>query len=120
MPLHAVHDHIQDRLNEPRQFAYENGMVVTEVRDGYAKGDDFKVTVNGQEIKPNADGKYVVENVTSDLEIVVSGVEKVKAPAPTTETPKTGDEGLFLPLMLFMLSGIACVSLIAFKKKFRF
>lgn len=91
-----------------------------EIKDGYAKGDDFKVTVNGQEIKPNADGKYVVENVTSDLEIVVSGVEKVKAPAPTTETPKTGDEGLFLPLMLFMLSGIACVSLIAFKKKFRF
>jgi len=39
MPLHAVHDHIQNRLNEPRQFAYENGMVVTEVRDGYAKGE---------------------------------------------------------------------------------
>lgn len=91
-----------------------------EIKDGYTKGDDFKVTVNGQEIKPNADGKYVVENVTSDLEIVVSGVEKVKAPAPTTETPKTGDDGLFLPLMLFMLSGIACVSLIVFKKKFRF
>lgn len=38
MPLQAVHDHIQNRLNEPHQFAYENGILVTEVRDGYAKG----------------------------------------------------------------------------------
>lgn len=108
----------EEKVNEQTYndtFTFE-----VEIKDGYTKGDDFKVTVNGQEIKPNADGKYVVENVTSDLEIVVSGVEKVKAPAPTTETPKTGDEGLFLPLMLFMLSGIACVSLIVFKKKFRF
>ena len=56
----------------------------------------------------------------NETKITVNMKEKTAAPVVKPPVPSTGDDGLFLPLMLFMLSGIACVSLIAFKKKFRF
>ena len=66
-----------------------------DINSGYKKGDDFKVTVNGNEVKPNLLGQYVVEAVHENLRIEVSGVVKkpaavVKKEGPT-ETPFTGD-----------------------------
>lgn len=98
-----------------------------------------KVTVDGKEVKPDKDGNYILpmdgkEHVIiatdksgNETKITVNMKEKAAAPvvkpnAPVVKpnAPETGDEGFFLPLMLFMLSGIAGVILVASKKKFRF
>lgn len=91
-----------------------------------------KVTVDGVEVKPDENGNYTLpmdnkEHVLvatdksgNETKITVNMKEKTAAPVVKPPVPSTGDEGIFLPLMLFMLSGIACVAIIASKKKFRF
>ena len=91
-----------------------------------------KVTVDGKEVKPDKDGNYILpmdgkEHVIiatdksgNETKITVNMKEKAAAPVVKPNAPETGDEGFFLPLMLFMLSGIAGVILVASKKKFRF
>lgn len=91
-----------------------------------------KVTVDGVEVQPDENGNYTLpmdnkehvlvatDKAGNETKITVNMKEKTAAPVVKPPVPSTGDEGLFLPLMLFMLSGIACVSLIVFKKKFRF
>lgn len=91
-----------------------------------------KVTVDGVEVQPDENGNYTLpmdnkehvlvatDKAGNETKITVNMKEKTAAPVVKPPVPSTGDDGLFLPLMLFMLSGIACVSLIVFKKKFRF
>lgn len=43
--------------------------------NGFQAGGDFTVQVNGQTVKPDAEGVYTVENVTQKLTITVDGVD---------------------------------------------
>ena len=43
---------------------------------GYIKSEDFCVKVNGEVVTENEEGKYVVENVSGEFTITVTGVEQ--------------------------------------------
>lgn len=49
----------------------------------YETGDEFAVYVNGVEIEQNNDEQYVIENVTTDIEITVTGVVDPEPPTYT-------------------------------------
>lgn len=93
--VYASHDEGCKVLGEPTVKDGETYRFLVTIDDGYKKGDNFKVTVNGKEVEPNLLGQYVIRNVHDDLHIEVSGVVKksvavVKKTGPT-ETPFTGD-----------------------------
>ena len=56
--------------------------------NGFQAGEDFTVQVNGQTVKPDAEGVYTVENVTQKLTITVDGVDIV--PSGNTVTVDLG------------------------------
>ncbi|MBR2422072.1 MAG: dockerin type I repeat-containing protein [Oscillospiraceae bacterium] len=56
--------------------------------NGFQAGEDFTVQVNGQTVKPDAEGVYTVENVTQKLTITVDGVDII--PSGNTVTVDLG------------------------------
>lgn len=56
--------------------------------NGFQAGEDFTVQVNGQTVKPDAEGVYTVENVTQKLTITVDGVDII--PSGNTVTVELG------------------------------
>ena len=56
--------------------------------NGFQAGEDFTVQVNGQAVKPDAEGVYTVENVTQKLTITVDGVDII--PSGNTVTVDLG------------------------------
>ena len=53
---------------------------------GFQAGENFTVEVNGEEVKPDAEGVYTVENVIKKLTVTVDGVDII----PTGETVTIG------------------------------
>ncbi len=48
--------------------------------DGYGRTEDFKITVNGNEVKLSDEGRYIIPKVQEDIEITVEGVADVTGP----------------------------------------
>ena len=102
----------------------ENYTFTITLSDGYERSKDFAVKVNGTVIEPNEDGVYVVEDVTSDIEITVDGVKETETSdaADTDEddvtTPVTVDSVLLMAVSLIVLIGAgAALCLVMSKKK---
>ena len=60
------------------------------VNEGYEKGENFAVKVNGVVIDAVDTDTYTVENIATDIEITVEGVEEI-AQTPTTPEVIPGD-----------------------------
>jgi len=66
---------------EHSELAWHGETTLTfKLLDGYAKTDDFAVTVTGAELKDNGDGTYTVSEAEDDVVISVAGVEDVTPP----------------------------------------
>lgn len=63
---------------------YEFSVVISE---GYQKGASFAVKVDDVAIEANEEGIYTIENITSDVEVIVEGIEEI--PETTTVAPTT-------------------------------
>ena len=91
----------------------ESYTFTVKLEEGYIKGENFKVMVNGKELKANADGSYTIVSVTGKLEISVSGAVKAST------IPDTGDNTPIVPVLLVMaLSALCCT--VVYGKKHRF
>ena len=76
------------KVNGDASVAYGKDYTFTvAISEGYEKGENFAVKVNGKAVEANEDGVYTVENVKTALEITVEGVVE-KAVAPEV---KSGD-----------------------------
>lgn len=80
------------------------------LHDGFVAGSNFKVLVNGKEIKA-VNGVYTIDYVDCDMEVKVVGVE-LNLPDPVAPTPAppepTGDNSLLW--LWVVLAGISAMS----------
>ena len=92
----------------------ESYTFTVKLEEGYVKGKDFKVMVNGKELKANADGSYTIVSVTGKLEITVTGAVKADS-----IIPDTGDHALILPMILLLALSAAGLTVLGVDTKRR-
>lgn len=92
----------------------ESYTFTVKLEEGYVKGKDFKVMVNGKELKANADGSYTILSVTGKLEITVTGAVKADS-----IIPDTGDHALILPMILLLALSAAGLTVLGVDTKRR-
>ena len=83
--------------NVPTEGIKENGSYTFDViiADGYEKGENFAVKVNGEIVQPNG-AYYVISNIAENKTITVEGVIKTSAEIETVAAPViTPDGGSF-------------------------
>ena len=89
----------------------ESYTFTVKLEEGYVKGENFKVMVNGKELKANADGSYTILSVTAKLEISVTGAVKAST------NPDTGDTFMLLPVLFLLTVSFAGLTVLAHKRK---
>ena len=83
--------------NDPTEGIKENGSYTFDViiADGYEKGENFAVKVNGEIVEPDG-AYYVISNIAENKTITVEGVVKTSAEIETVAAPViTPDGGSF-------------------------
>ena len=110
------------------EFVYDGKQHVPTATAVTVNGDEITLTVEGAQTEVGVYTATVTGHtgekagnykLPEDVTVIFKIVSKQPVP-DLPKVPDTGDKGFFLPLMLFMLSGIAGVVLIVFKKKFKF
>ena len=90
-----------------------------EILEGYEQTANFKVLVNNEEVKLNADGTYEITGITKDQVIKVQGVSKIIEKNPEKEpiiNPETGDN-ITIYVVFFVISLIVVIATSVFLLK---
>ena len=80
--------------NDPTEGIKENGSYTFDViiADGYEKGENFAVKVNGEIVEPDG-AYYVISNIAENKTITVEGVVKTSAEIETVAAPVIKPDG---------------------------